>query len=221
MGLPENIDALLVKFDIKQDTLARIAGVSPSSVTRWRNGAQMRKDSIKKISEYFGITEDDLLSSDFGLAAKEHSKFKRTYPLPPNARHMVASAKATLPYRGRIHAGEPIEADGIEEITEVPEQVANSHPQGFVLDVVGDCMDNIYPEGCHVVVDPNLEPQTGQVGAFAVDGEMVMRRVLRGANTLILSPDSHNPAHKDMVISGEHEVITYGRIVWFQAAEEM
>ena len=35
MGIPENIDALLVKYDINQDHLARIADVTPGAVTGW------------------------------------------------------------------------------------------------------------------------------------------------------------------------------------------
>lgn len=72
MGLPENIDALLVKFDITQEQLARVAGVHPSSVARWRQGSQMRPTQRERICDYFDLTEDDLLSTDAGLAAKEH-----------------------------------------------------------------------------------------------------------------------------------------------------
>lgn len=72
MGLPENIDALLVKFDINADQLARVAGVDKSSVTRWRQGAQMRKSTLAKVCDFFDLTEDDLLSTENGLAAKEH-----------------------------------------------------------------------------------------------------------------------------------------------------
>lgn len=39
MGVPENIDALLVKFNINQDHLARIADVTPGAVTGWRKGS--------------------------------------------------------------------------------------------------------------------------------------------------------------------------------------
>ena len=74
MGLPENIDALLVKFDINADQLARVAGVDKSSVTRWRQGSQMRKATLAKICEYFELSEDDLLSTENGLAAKEHGR---------------------------------------------------------------------------------------------------------------------------------------------------
>lgn len=79
MGLPENIDALLVKFDITQDALARVARVNPSSVTRWRRGSKMRQSQIDRICEYFDLTEDDLLSTDAGLAAKEHGTYGVEY----------------------------------------------------------------------------------------------------------------------------------------------
>jgi len=72
MGLPENIDALLVKFDITAEQLARVAEVDPSSVTRWRQGSQMRRATLRKVCDFFELTEDDLLSTDNGLAAKEH-----------------------------------------------------------------------------------------------------------------------------------------------------
>lgn len=51
MGLPENIDALLVKFDIAQEQLARVAGVHPSSAVRWRRGAQMRRPYLDRIPD--------------------------------------------------------------------------------------------------------------------------------------------------------------------------
>ena len=70
MGLPENIDALLVKHDITQEALARIAGVTPGSVTGWRKGSRPRKEAIARLCDYFNITEDDLISDHYGLAAK-------------------------------------------------------------------------------------------------------------------------------------------------------
>ena len=58
MGIPENIDALLVKFDITQEALARIAGVAPSSVNGWRNGAgrpqERNRKNVSGIGDYSG-----------------------------------------------------------------------------------------------------------------------------------------------------------------------
>lgn len=75
MGLPENLDALLVKHDITQETVARIAGVTPGAVTGWRKGSRPRKDALLRLEKFFGLTEDDLLSDAHGLAAKEHGYY--------------------------------------------------------------------------------------------------------------------------------------------------
>ena len=60
MGIPENIDALLVKYDINQDHLARIADVTPGAVTGWRKGSTPRKDAVRNICDYFNLSEDDI-----------------------------------------------------------------------------------------------------------------------------------------------------------------
>lgn len=73
MGVPENIDALLERFDITQETLARIAGVSPSSVSNWRRDQMPRVGAVNKICEHFGLTWDDIMSNSLGLAAKAAS----------------------------------------------------------------------------------------------------------------------------------------------------
>ena len=94
MGLPENIDALLVKFDITQDQLARVAGVHPSSVARWRTGSQMRHAQLAKICEYFDLSEDDLLSTENGLAAKEHGHAPM-YELKPEEGELLMLYRGT------------------------------------------------------------------------------------------------------------------------------
>lgn len=72
MGIAENIDAVLVKFDINQDALARIADVSPGAVTGWRKGATPRKRALQNICDALGLQPDDILSDHYGLADKEH-----------------------------------------------------------------------------------------------------------------------------------------------------
>ena len=95
MGLPENIDALLVKHDMTQDALARIADVSPSSVTRWRHGAQIRNEPLDKICKYFGLERDDLLSDSAGFAAKEHGSSS----LSPDESELISCYRSCTPER--------------------------------------------------------------------------------------------------------------------------
>lgn len=77
MGVPENIDALLVDNDIPAEYLAQIAGVDPSTVSRWRKGSSIRRKNLESICEYFAISLDDIVSDEYGYAAKVHGSIPK------------------------------------------------------------------------------------------------------------------------------------------------
>lgn len=218
MGIPENIDALLVKFDITQEALARIAGVAPSSVNGWRNGAVPRRNAIEKMCQALEITRDDIMSDEFGLADKEHGR----YAVPSGAKP-VRGTSAMVPLRvlGATHAGERMDEDESDYMVEFPRSVAERHPGCFALRVEGDCMNRRYPEGCHIMVDPNMEPRNGSaVVAEFEDGRSVLRNYLRGSSTLMLTADSF-AEHEDIIVTlDDPPVRTVGVVVWYQADKE-
>lgn len=221
MGIPENIDALLVKFDLKPESLARIAGVSTATVSRWRTRQtdNIRKANLDRICDQLELTPDDILSSSAGLAAKEHG----LYCPPANAIPVKASA-STVPLLtlGRVHAGELTDEEDAERCVEVPASVLDGHPRAFALLVEGDCMNRVIPEGSHVLVDPDREPSNGSVAVVETEGcRAVMRRWYRGSSNLMLCADSFSE-HDDMVFGPDDgPVRVVGTVVWFQAAEEM
>lgn len=219
MGLPENIDALLVKHDLTQEALARIAGVTPGSVTGWRKGSRPRKEAISRLCEYFNISEDDLVSDHYGLAAKEHGR----YAMPDGAMPVVPSS-ATVPLLtiGRVHAGAMADEEEVAHRVEVPASVCENHPRAFALEVEGDCMDRVIPEGSHVLVDPDREPGNGSIAVVETEAyRAVMRRWYRGSSTLMLTADSH-AEQEDMVFGPEDgPVRVVGTVVWWQAPKEM
>ena len=220
MGIPENIDALLVKFDITQEALARIAGVAPSSVNGWRNGAVPRKNAIDKMCQALEITRDDIMSDEFGLAAKEHGR----YTLPSSAKLPADPRPAYAPLLGRVHAGDACEPDIVDYRVPIPYEVRESHPEGYFLEVEGNCMSRVYPEGCHIYIDPRQPPQNGSVAVVSIDGaDYVMRRLYNTGRTVVLSPDSWEDDYEDIVITGDDErTVEYvGTVVWFQPSEEM
>lgn len=219
MGIPENIDALLVKFDITQEALARIAGVAPSSVNGWRNGAVPRKNAIERMCEALEISRDDIMSDEYGLAAKEHGR----YAMPDGAMPVTASS-ATVPLLaiGRVHAGAMTDEEEVAHRVEVPSSVCENHPRAFALEVEGDCMDRVIPEGSHVLVDPDREPGNGSIAVVETESySAVMRRWYRGSSTLMLTADSH-AEQEDMVFGPEDgPVRVVGTVVWWQAPAEM
>lgn len=221
MGIPENIDALLVKFDITQEALARIAGVAPSSVNGWRNGAVPRKNAIERMCKELEITRDDIMSDEYGLAAKEHG---RVPSLPKGAMPVYSSGEATVPLLtlGRVHAGALTDEEEAEHRVEVPASVCSRHPRAFALVVEGNCMNRVIPEGAHVLVDPDREPSNGSIAVVETEAyQAVMRRWYRGSSTLMLTADSHE-AQEDLVFSmDDGPVRVIGTVVWWQAPEEM
>ena len=220
MGVPENIDALLVKFDINQDGLARIANVAPSAVSRWRKGAMPRMSAIKNICDELGLTEDDILSDVAGLAAKEHN---RIMGLPEKAITPTEPRKAYLPLLGKVHAGDAQEPQVLDERISLPYEVWERHRDGYFLQVEGQCMSKIYPEGSYILIDPMQRPSNGSIAVVSIDGaDYVMRRLYKGSSVLVLSPDSWEEGYDDIVIAGDdHTVEFVGSVVWFQASGEL
>ena len=129
-----------------------------------------------------------------------------------------------VPLLGRVHAGGAGEPDVLEDRVPIPYEVWEAHKGGYFLQVEGDCMNRVYPEGCHVLVDPDVAPRDRSIAVVSIDGaDYVMRRVSRGADTLLLSPESFNPEWKDIVVHSDDgkDVHMVGTVVWFQPAEEM
>lgn len=206
MAIAENIDALLVKFDINQEALARIADVAPSAISRWRQGATPRKNAVENICAYFHISEDDLMSSSYGLAAKEHGRF----PDIPGARMARGVPTVRVPLLGRVHAGPAGEPDVYEEApegVEVEEFYFERDPEVHVLDYEGDCMDKVFGEGTtSLVVSPNAPFGNGDIVVAVIDGtEYVVRKLEQTARELRLRPCSWNPEHEDIVVSRDEE----------------
>lgn len=222
MGIPENIDALLVKFDLKPESLARIAGVSTATVSRWRTGQtdNIRKANLDRICEELELSPDDILSSSAGLAAKEHGR----YAMPDGAMLPSDARPAYAPLLGRVHAGDACEPDVIDDRIPIPYEVREAHPRGYFLEVEGGCMSRVYPEGCHIYIDPAQQPRNGSVAVVSIDGaDYVMRRLYNTGRTVVLSPDSWDDCYEDIVITvDDGRTVEYvGTVVWFQPAEEM
>ncbi len=216
-----NFQALMDAKDVGQEAVARICGVSQAAVSKWKRGiAHPSWASISKLCETFELDESELTSDKHGLYAKLHGLTEA----PAGAVAPMASASAFLPLRGHVHAGDPTDPEGLEGEVELPASVAENHPNAYFLEVEGDCMDKVYPEGCYILVDPDRMPADGSVAAVSIDGtDYVMRRLHRGASSMMLSPESTNPEHADIIVTEENgrTVSLVGTVVWYQARKEL
>ena len=199
---------------LSQEELAERLDLTRPSVTSWETGkTKPRLDKLEQLASILGTSAYYLLNGEEPPSPD--------FSYPSGARRPVGRS-GMVPMRrlGKTHAGDAVEEMEDEGTVEVPAHVAELHPNGFVLSVEGDCMDRAYPDGCVVLVDPDAQPWNGcAVVAETAPGESVLRRYMRGSNTLMLSADSHSGDYEDMVFSNEEtqEVRTLGVVVWFQA----
>ena len=213
MAIADNIKRLRLKRDWTQEHLADLVGVTRSTVTQWETGwSQPRMGAVEKLAAAFGVSVADMVDD----GQRE---------LPRGAILPRKSKAAYAPLLGRVHAGDPQDPEVMDgPMVELPESIAEAHPRAYFLEVEGDCMDKVYPEGCLILVDPDREPANGSIAAVSIDGaDYVMRRLLRTSNTMVLAPESFNPEHEDIVItaSGGRTVELAGTVVWYQPAREM
>lgn len=214
MSVGNNIRKIRIKNGLTQEELGKIADVSSMAVSQWENDrAVPRMGAVQRMADYFGISKSQIIDDDAIIDTPLNAFTPNPSPRP-----------AYAPLLGRVHAGNAQEPEVIDSSIPLPYEVKKNHEYAYFLEVEGDCMDKVYPEGCYILVDPHKEPINGSIAVVSIDGaDYVMRRLYRGANTLILSPDSHSQEHEDIVLTSldEHTVEYVGTVVWFQPKEEM
>lgn len=211
MGLAENIRKFRTDADLTQAKLADLVGVTRATVTQWETGwSQPRMGAVEKLSEVLGVSMSELV---------DDSNIKRV----PGAITPTEPRKAYLPLLGKVHAGDAQEPQVLDERISLPYEVWERHRDGYFLQVEGQCMSKIYPEGSYILIDPMQRPVNGSIAVVSIDGaDYVMRRLYKGSSVLVLSPDSWEAGYEDIVIAGDdHTVEFVGSVVWFQASGEL
>lgn len=217
-----NLKALREDRGLLQDDLAEQLGVTQTTVSGWESrGTTIRKGNLQKLMNFFGVSADAILSNAGGYFAETRGISAPDVLKPIK---LVSSSPAVLPLCGRVHAGDAQDPDLLDELIPVPAEIAERHPNAYLLLVEGDCMSRVYPEGSLIAIDPDLTPQNGSIAVVSIDGaDYIMRRLYKGASTLVLSPDSYNDEWEDIIIGADDErtVEYHGVVVWYQAPREM
>lgn len=212
MSIGSNIRRIRVARDLTQEEFGKIAGVSAMAVSQWENDrAVPRMGAVQAIADHFGLNKGEIIDDE-------------PTDLPDGAMLSSDARPAYAPLLGRVHAGDACEPDVIDGRIPIPYEVREAHPRGYFLEVEGGCMSRVYPEGCHIYIDPAQQPRNGSVAVVSIDGaDYVMRRLYNTGRTVVLSPDSWDDCYEDIVITVEDgRTVEYvGTVVWFQPAEEM
>lgn len=181
--------------NLSQEELAKIIGVSKSTIGMYEQGKRIPKADVtlKKLANYFDVTIDYLM----GLSTDK-------FP-PPN----ITEDYTTFPVIGEIGAGYDriaIESwDG--DTVDIPNTYlkGRSNTEFFVLCVKGDSMYPTYQEGDKVLIlKQNVLNYSGQIGAIIYDSEYATLKKIeyqQGENWLRLVPI--NPLYPSITIENE------------------
>ena len=133
-------------------------------------------------------------------------KLKKVINLPK-------SDERSLPFLGRIAAGNPIEAiTGSFEQISVPNYLLNGKDEHFTLEVTGDSMieDGINDGDIVVIKKSNVANSGDIIVALVDDNEVTLKRFRSYKNSIALEPANKNYKTR---IFGEDRVKVQGKLV--------
>lgn len=190
------------KLGLTQEELGNYVGVQKSAIAKYENGRieNLKRTTIEKLSELFGILPSELL----GISA--------TNNVMSNTTNVI----------GVVPAGTPLEAieDIIGEI-EYPSRFANK--QVFALQIKGDSMNKVLPDGCIGLFEKTSTLENGEIGAIMVNGDdATVKKFYRLTDSYVLEPVSFNPEHHPLIIKdGTVPVRATGRLIWYCSKESI
>ena len=199
MNFSQRFKGLRLKAGLTQAEVAERLDLTNRAIGAWESGrSRPRLDKLQQLADLFGVTVAELMGEE-------------SEPVP------FSASGTMMPLLGCAHMGEPCDEDSLSEMVEVPSDVAERHPNGFLVHAQGDCMDMIFPHDCVLLVDPDMEPVNGRpVLAETSDYGAVVRNLTRGATHCMLTAASHSGEYPDIMAGPDDEPITIkGRVVWY------
>jgi len=200
----DNIAKLRSEKGMTQRDLAKELGISNGTVAAWESkGTRPTMATMEKLQEIFGVTAGELFTPH--ITARDDSDF----------------SSQELRVFGRIAAGVPIEMMEGDFGFPCPTRLINRYPKAFFLQIEGESMSRILPNGCYVLVDPEQrEPViNSSVYAVCVNGyDATVKRVRQLANGVELIPDSLDPTYHaqifDSTVKDTETITIIGKVVW-------
>jgi repressor LexA len=148
-----------------------------------------------------------------GLLTRDYNRSRSIDLLPPKGRlkqAMSVNTSVVLPLRGRIVAGQPIEAVENPETISLADFVRSK--EVFVLEVRGESMqDEAIIDGDYVLVEKTSSAHNGDIVVALVDKtDATLKRLYREADNIRLQPS--NASMKPIIVPAA-SVDVQGRVI--------
>lgn len=193
--ISNNLKMLLNEHNINQSQLAKIAGVSESTVGKWiLKKSSPRMGAIQRIADHFGLPKSYILTE-------------------PDNLYEVNSEFVEVPILGEIACGEPIHVS--ENFAGYRTEPKKSLPEGntFYLKVKGDSMSPTIPQDAYVLIREQPGVENGEIAAVLVNGdtEATLKRISKQKDYLMLMPD--NRRHKPIIADKDNPAKIIGKAI--------
>lgn len=201
----DNVARLRAEHGMSQRALAARLDITNGTVAAWETRDTLPDYSrIKRIAEIFDVSVPQLFARH--IPSRSDEKF---------------SSDEVRVY-GKIAAGTPIEMEEGDYGFPCPSYLTKRHPKAFFLEVEGESMNRVLPNGSLALIDPALRDHvvSGRAYAVCVNGyDATVKRVRMLENGIELDPDSTDPTFHPMVYDStvpDTETVTIiGEVVWY------
>lgn len=208
--ISKNLKTLLKEFNINQNELAKIAGVSESAAGKWILGKSTpRMGAVQKIADHFNLPKSYILNEPSSDYLTEHFSLK-------------------LPLYGSVAAGALATVDGVTtsdvEFISVPKKFLGKYGECeglFAMSVNGESMNKVIKNGSIVIVKAmdQYEYKDGDIVIFSYNNEYSLKRFspneLEGF--VLFRTESTDPAFKDIPIPKDtmNDLKIYGKVIFY------
>lgn len=207
----EMIDYLRKKNGLSMEEFGNIFDKNKSTISRWIKGTRFPKiEEAEEIANYFNIPFEVLIFGA-GKLSKLNSIYQKLNP--PRQEKVYNFAESQLDeqnstlyeeeydYLGEAAAGAPIEGQqpvpfvGIETVK---------------LLVNGDSMEPRYEDGDIIEYRPQPELENGQIGVFAVNGGVTLKKFKSNGDVRL---QSLNRKYEDIIIHENDDFTILGKVL--------
>lgn len=190
---------------MSQRALAERLEITNGTVAAWESRDTLPDyDRIRQIAEIFDVPIPQLFAKYIPSRSDEEfsSDEVRVY--------------------GKIAAGMPIEMEEGDYGFPCPSYLTKRHPKAFFLEVEGESMNRVLPNGSLALIDPALcdHVVSGNAYAVCVNGyNATIKRVRVLENGVELDPDSTDPTFHakiyDSTVPDTETVTIIGEVIWY------
>ena len=196
------IDALAKRFDMSPSSMAKMAGLDPTSFNRSKRGdgdSRPRWPSTESLAKVLEAT---------GVGFSEFAALTERSPRPnPRAAPLIGFAQASA--EGVFdETGAPI--GGIWDEIDLPGVDADGL---YALEIAGDALAPVFRDGDRVLVSPSVEPRRGdRVVVRTTGGELLIAELARvTARSVELASLNRDGRDRTLDLA---EVVWIARILW-------